>query len=103
MAIGQVSIHRLRGDVRWVLLARPFQQGEVPGAHALLHPQSPNCEVPDPPNAGATADPVGRGAIRADLKGGREPEVLGNGRRARTICCALGNACQLGLAGAQSN
>eukprot|EP00969_Alexandrium_andersonii_P004391 189207-Alexandrium_andersonii.AAC.1 len=59
MAVNQVCVHRLCEDVRWVLLARPFQHGEIPGAHALLHPQLTRCEVPDSPDASAAADSDG--------------------------------------------
>eukprot|EP00969_Alexandrium_andersonii_P111110 4904401-Alexandrium_andersonii.AAC.1 len=63
MATNQVGIYCLREDVRWVILAGPFPQGEIPGAHALLHPQLPHCEVPDSPNAGAATDSDGRAAV----------------------------------------
>eukprot|EP00969_Alexandrium_andersonii_P303055 13396074-Alexandrium_andersonii.AAC.1 len=74
MAVDQISVHRLREDVCRVLVAGPFQQGEISGAHTLLRPQLPHCEVPDPPSAGATADANSCAAIGADLKGVRKPE-----------------------------
>eukprot|EP00969_Alexandrium_andersonii_P047820 2098635-Alexandrium_andersonii.AAC.1 len=48
-------------------------------------------------------DADGCAAVCADLKGGREPEVSGNGRQAQPLCRSLHDTCQLGLAGAQSN
>eukprot|EP00969_Alexandrium_andersonii_P299890 13257172-Alexandrium_andersonii.AAC.1 len=62
MAINQVRTHCCREDVGGVLTAGQLQQGEVPGAHALLRPQLAHCMVPDSPNAGATADTNGRAA-----------------------------------------
>eukprot|EP00969_Alexandrium_andersonii_P165097 7297209-Alexandrium_andersonii.AAC.1 len=59
MAVDQVHIRRLREDVGGVPLAGPLQQGEVPGARALLHPQLAHCKASGPPNAGAAADTDG--------------------------------------------
>eukprot|EP00969_Alexandrium_andersonii_P263928 11665268-Alexandrium_andersonii.AAC.1 len=70
MAVDQVSAHRLREDVRRVPLTGPLQQGEVSGARTLLRQQLPRCEVPDSPNACATADTNSSAAIGAHLKGG---------------------------------
>eukprot|EP00969_Alexandrium_andersonii_P181661 8027965-Alexandrium_andersonii.AAC.1 len=64
MAVNQIGTHRLREDVRGVLLAGPFQQGEIPRAHALLHPQLTQREVPDSPNAGAAANSDGCCCLR---------------------------------------
>eukprot|EP00969_Alexandrium_andersonii_P214881 9489406-Alexandrium_andersonii.AAC.1 len=63
MAVDQVSAHRLCEDVGGVPLAGP-----------------------DPPDAGAAADTDGCAAVRADFKGGGEPEVLGDGRQAQPLC-----------------
>eukprot|EP00969_Alexandrium_andersonii_P348825 15423707-Alexandrium_andersonii.AAC.1 len=71
-AADQVSIHRLRADVRRVPLAGPLQQGEIPRAHTLLRPQLAHCQVPDSPDAGPAADTDGCAAVRADLKGCKE-------------------------------
>eukprot|EP00969_Alexandrium_andersonii_P199716 8821230-Alexandrium_andersonii.AAC.1 len=59
MAVDQVHVDRLGGDVHRVLLAGPFQNGEVSRAYALLHPQLTGCEVPDSPTARAAADSDG--------------------------------------------
>eukprot|EP00969_Alexandrium_andersonii_P234130 10337652-Alexandrium_andersonii.AAC.1 len=74
MAVNQVSIHRLREDVRRIPFAGPFQQGEIPGANAPLRPHLAHCEAPDSPNAGPAADTNGRATVCANLKGGRETE-----------------------------
>eukprot|EP00969_Alexandrium_andersonii_P340216 15038562-Alexandrium_andersonii.AAC.1 len=63
-----------------------FEQGEVPGAHAFLHPQLAHCQVPDSPNAGTTAYANGRAAVCAHLQGGRESKVLGDSRQAQPFC-----------------
>eukprot|EP00969_Alexandrium_andersonii_P015194 663718-Alexandrium_andersonii.AAC.1 len=59
--------------------------------------------MPNSPNPGATADANSRVAIGADLKGGRETEVLGNGSQPQTLCSPLRDTRQFRLAGAQSN
>eukprot|EP00969_Alexandrium_andersonii_P361220 15457072-Alexandrium_andersonii.AAC.1 len=59
VAVDQVRVHRLGVDVGGVLLAGPLQQGEVTGAHALLHPKLARRKVTNPPNAGAAADTDG--------------------------------------------
>eukprot|EP00969_Alexandrium_andersonii_P270076 11937949-Alexandrium_andersonii.AAC.1 len=55
VAVNQITTHCLGEDIGRVLLAGPFEQGEVPGAQALLCPQLAHCQAPDSPNAGTTA------------------------------------------------
>eukprot|EP00969_Alexandrium_andersonii_P095646 4225223-Alexandrium_andersonii.AAC.1 len=62
MAVDQVRVHRLRGDVRWVLLAGPLQQGEVSRTYAPLRPQLVRCKVLDAPDAREATDTNGRAA-----------------------------------------
>eukprot|EP00969_Alexandrium_andersonii_P368959 15474059-Alexandrium_andersonii.AAC.1 len=103
MAVHQIRINRLGENVCRVLLPRPLQKREAPRPDPLLRPQLGDGEAPDATDPNAPANSERRAAVGADLKRDSESEVLGDGRKAKALCCSSNNAGQLSLPRAQSD